>query len=254
MSAPCEPPPVRISLAHARWRCVAEIAGVLVAAMLLTEWLVRRDADLRLARQFYDAARGGWFLGDTPPWGWLYQYGPWPALALAGGGLVALGVMWWRKNWRGWRTAAFLPLLMLLGPGLVVNAVLKEHWGRPRPRQLTEFGGEKLGLPELYLPPWQRGMAGGGRFSFPSGHASMGFFLMGPFFLLRHSRRRSAAWLALGGGAAAGLVMGFARITQGGHFLTDVLWAGVVVFVCGRLLEHAFFAGLGNEAGRSTRP
>ncbi len=217
--------------------CLAEIAGVVGACALITLWLVRHDMDLRLARLFYDAGRGGWFLGQMQPWDWLYHYGKWAAFALAAAGLLALGGMAWRKNWRGWRAAAFLPLLLLLGPGLVANLAGKNDWGRARPRQLAEFGGK-----ESYTPPWQRGIPGEGRYSFPSGHASMGFFLMGPFFLLRRGRRRTTAWLVLSGGILAGFVMGFARIVQGGHFLTDVIWAGAVVYVCGRMLEQALLA------------
>src|SRR5262245_300383 len=39
------------------------------------------------------------------------------------------------------RTAVFLTFSLLLGPGLLVNGILKEHWGRPRPIAVTQFGG-----------------------------------------------------------------------------------------------------------------
>ena len=35
----------------------------------------------------------------------------------------------------------FLFLGLLVGPGLVVNGILKDHWGRARPAEIIEFGG-----------------------------------------------------------------------------------------------------------------
>src|SRR5262249_18536369 len=35
----------------------------------------------------------------------------------------------------------FLAICLAAGPGLVANAVLKDHWGRARPKQVAEFGG-----------------------------------------------------------------------------------------------------------------
>ncbi len=36
---------------------------------------------------------------------------------------------------------SFLALLYILGPGVLVNLLFKEHWGRPRPVNIVEFGG-----------------------------------------------------------------------------------------------------------------
>ena len=41
-------------------------------------------------------------------------------------------------------------LCWLVGPGLLVNTVLKDHVGRPRPVQLEQFRGH-----ERYVPPFQ---------------------------------------------------------------------------------------------------
>ena len=41
-------------------------------------------------------------------------------------------------------------LVLLMGPILLVNIILKEFWGRPRPYQTEQFGGE---FP--YVPPEQ---------------------------------------------------------------------------------------------------
>ncbi len=68
--------------------------------------------------------------------------------------------------------------------------------------------------------------------SFPSGHAAVAFFLMGPGFVINSHRR----WLrraCFAGGMGYGLAMGFTRVMQGGHFLSDVLWAGTIVYLSG---------------------
>ena len=71
--------------------------------------------------------------------------------------------------------------------------------------------------------------------SFPSGHASIAFYWMAPGFVLANRQRR----LSLGffaGGTAYGLAMGAIRIAQGGHFLSDVIWAGAIVYLTGVVL------------------
>ena len=41
------------------------------------------------------------------------------------------------------RAVLFLMATLALGPGLLVNVILKDHWGRPRPIDVTQFGGEQ---------------------------------------------------------------------------------------------------------------
>ena len=48
---------------------------------------------------------------------------------------------WWRSPGVPGRAAVFLVLSLLLGPGLLVNVILKDNWGRPRPGSVVEFGG-----------------------------------------------------------------------------------------------------------------
>jgi len=130
-------------------------------------------------------------------------------------------------RWR--RSGAFLILLLILGPGLLVNSVFKDHWGRPRPREIAEYGGQKQ-----FLHPWQKGEDGKGR-SFPSGHGSAAFYMTAPYFIYRRSNNRLARlWLL--GGLVFGVLMSIARITQGGHFLSDNLWAWGMVHLTALVL------------------
>ena len=55
------------------------------------------------------------------------------------GGLVGLAQARW----------CFLAAMLAIGPGLVANVILKDNWGRARPRQVVEFGGTKQFTPPL---------------------------------------------------------------------------------------------------------
>ena len=111
------------------------------------------------------------------------------------------------------KKAIYLLIAMLLGPGLAVNSGFKEHWGRARPHQIQEFGGT-----QAYSPPLTPSNQCEGNCSFVSGHAAMGFFAVSIFFIT--GRRR---WILMG--LATGAAVGLARMVQGDHFLSDVVFA-----------------------------
>jgi membrane-associated phospholipid phosphatase len=129
------------------------------------------------------------------------------------------------------RAAAFLLLSLALGPGLLVNAVLKDHWGRARPAQVEEFGGHQRFTPVL-VPADQCAR----NCSFPAGHPAIGFYLVSFAFLVRDPRQRR---LAQGAAIAAGALIGVARMAQGGHFLSDVVFSGLLVYATSWLLYRA---------------
>lgn len=212
-----------------RSKVLIEAGGMFAALCVVTLLLAAGGADLQLSSKFYIS--GGWPVGELFPWHQLYRIDRSPALVLAAAGLIAAGLSFFKpalKEWR--RSGVFLALFLALGPGLLVNTVFKDGWGRPRPREIVQFGGKKQ-----FLHPWQKGISGQGR-SFPSGHASAAFFLMAPFFIYRRRRPRLARnWLI--GGIIFGVFMSIARITQGGHFLSDNLWAFGMVYLTGLLLS-----------------
>lgn len=210
---------------------VPPVVTPLLILVLGTAFFRLSRADVAISQWFYGGGSGyGWPLLDAEPWRSIYRYGVIPAWALAVGGLVValLSFGFWRlKRWR--RSGFFLALLLLLGPGLLVNALFKPHWMRPRPSQTADFGGA-----EQFEPVWDMGQNAQSR-SFPSGHASMGFYLMAPAFLFYRRRRRLAvAFFAAGLGA--GMVLGLTRVVQGGHFASDVLWSAGCVYLTGLLL------------------
>ncbi len=118
--------------------------------------------------------------------------------------------------------SVFMLVTLLLGPGVLVNLVLKDNSvGRPRPVHVQEFGGESTFTPVFYYSGECSKNC-----SFVSGHASIGFYFMSLFWV---TKRRS--WLLAG--LAMGSAIGFVRIIQGGHFLSDVIFSGwAIYFVC----------------------
>lgn len=189
------------------------------------------DLDRGLSHSFYQPS-AGWIFGQDWLWAQLYRYGMIPGIAMATGGLLVLiSGIFVRHLRRFWRPAAFLFLLILLGPGLLVNTLGKDMWGRPRPIDTVDFGGTSP-----YHQFYQPAGPGQGK-SFPSGHASIGFYTLAPFFLLRR-RHRKAAMVALTLGTGYGVLMSIGRIVQGGHYLTDVLWSGYLVYSCGMVLYY----------------
>jgi len=70
----------------------------------------------------------------------------------------------------------------------------------------------------------------------------MGFYLLTPAFLL-YRRRRGLALGFVALGLTWGSVLGVARIAQGGHFPSDVLWSAGMTYLSGLALCYLFNLG-----------
>lgn len=222
-----QPPPIAVPMAG------------LVLATALIRWF---GVDLGLARWLHGAE--GYRSVTEGGWGIAYHFSVVPGWVLAVGALLVLlaGLRCARAR-RHWRGAALLVAALALGPGVLVNVILKDHTGRPRPYELQDWGG-----PYAYREAFDFGTPGEGH-AFPSGHAAMGFYLLTPFFVCWAGRRR-CAWWALAAGSAFGAAVGLMRMMQGGHFLSDVLWAWGVVYLVGWGLWWVFRPGArGGSAG-----
>lgn len=198
------------------------IPFVILFASTVLFWIF--PFDIEFQKLFYRSDYG-WFLKDSFPWKFLYHYGNLPALVLSVGSLVLLGMSFWKKSLVKYRKIfLYFVLIMAIGPGLLINSILKDNWGRPRPRNIVEFDGNYQ-----YEKPLQIDLNSSGK-SFPCGHASMGFYLIAPFFVLR-KKKKATAYSFLVSGITSGGLIGFARIIQGGHFASDVIWAGGIVYL-----------------------
>jgi len=185
--------------------------------------------DLRISTWFY-RPYDGFFLRNHPLAVFIYYAVPWVAVGLAFGFVaVLLGSLISKRNWlrSRRRDASYLLLVLILGPGLMVNTVFKDHWGRARPHQVQQFGGTQQFTPAL-LPATQCDR----NCSFVSGHTALGFYFVAFGFVLRHQRR---TWLAIG--LVAGTGIGLVRILQGGHFPSDVIFSFFVVYAVAWILR-----------------
>jgi lipid A 4'-phosphatase len=192
------------------------------------------DLDLAVSGAFYDAARGLWTHSGDQPWASIDQIGPIAGIVVGLiAGFVSVAGHSVRSLARYLSPATFVALALLIGPGLLVNGVLKSSWGRPRPNSVVELGG---------FEPHRRSFEPGAdpviHRSFPSGHASIGFFLMVPAFVF-YRRRRGLYYGLIVWGLLFGVLMSSARIAQGSHFLTDVLWSAGLVYLSAALLYRA---------------
>jgi len=199
--------------------------------MVATMVIALAAGDIKVSSFF--SISGSWPLTNLFPWRQLYLLDRTPAIILVVSALFFAAYSYKNKELKSWRKAAvFLLLFLIIGPGLIVNAGLKDHWGRPRPREIIQFGGKKE-----FLQTWQKGVSGGGR-SFPSGHSSAAFFMIAPFFIYRRSKPSLARnWLV--GGVLFGVLMSITRIVQGAHFLSDNLWAFSIIYLVGLWLSAA---------------
>jgi lipid A 4'-phosphatase len=120
------------------------------------------------------------------------------------------------------RAAMFLALTLVLGPGLIANGLLKDHWGRTRPIDLTEFGGTGR-----FTPWWDPRGDCPDNCSFIAGEPSGAFWTLAPAALAPPQWRV----LTYGGALAFGAAIGALRVAAGGHFFTDVVFAFVIMFL-----------------------
>lgn len=147
------------------------------------------------------------------------------------------GLLMTRRRTRSWlrltgRQWLFLAICLAMGPGVITNLVLKDHWGRARPKQVVEFGGTKTFTPPL-IPTDQCA----NNCSFVSGEAASIFM---PFYALGLVMPQWTAALLVAG-TLGGLAAGFVRMAQGAHFLSDVVFAGVFMALTAIMVHRAVF-------------
>lgn len=159
----------------------------------------------------------------------IYTYGLLPAWILAGGAICLLIGSFTFPLLKKWRSIAiFLLSTLAVGPGILVHAVLKDHWGRPRPRQVLEYGGQQPFRP-YYQPNFFKQPEPSK--SFPCGHCSMGFYFFALALIGKRYQKKHLYYLGFILAFGLGGLLSFARIAQGGHFLSDTLGTALVVWL-----------------------
>lgn len=159
----------------------------------------------------------------------LYKYGPIPALAIFGISLIALALSYFASTWRRWRRPALcLFLTMAVGAELITHILLKDHWGRPRPKQVIEFGGQQPFRP-YYEPNFFHQPEPSK--SFPCGHCTVGFYFFSLALVGKRLGSRSLFWGSLGFAVALGSLLAWTRMAQGGHFFSDTVTTALIMWL-----------------------
>lgn len=206
-------------------RHIEQSLGTLGLALTVLVFLLWPQLDVWTSAWFYDPVLQR-FNPTHLPWVLTIHEG-FPVVEQV---LFVFTLLAWAWSWRqpeqvsrAWRRrcAAWM-LLVILGIGVVVDWAFKDNVGRPRPEQIVAFAGD---LP--FVPVLHTSQHCDLNCSFVSGHAAGAFSLMAWGLWAPWSRRKQ--WLRASMGL--GLAIGLMRIAQGGHFLSDVLFAGWTIWL-----------------------
>jgi lipid A 4'-phosphatase len=194
------------------------LGALVLLALVPTLW---PELDLAAAAPYFGTPPAM----DSLEWWWVRMINDWVPAAFRVLILVCLlawGVLKLRKQAVAWRmTLLYVAIAGTLGPGLVVNLGFKDHWQRARPYQVENFGGDKQFTRAAVMTNQCADNC-----SFVSGHVACGYFFISLMLL---QRRRAVLWAAVGL-VSAGLI-GFARMSDKAHWLSDTLWAGPITLL-----------------------
>ncbi len=206
------------------WRAVtAQEAAILAAAAIVglsAYFLMFPDVDIAVSRLFYRPDAGFTLAGNGVLRGLRKSSTVVMVLMLLG----AAGRIVWRLN-RGRtvrvrvRRLIFAVVALAVGPGLVVNLVFKDLWGRARPVQTDLFGGSGP-----FTPVWAPSDACQTNCSFVSGEGSGAAWMVGAAMVLTPVAWRPWVLPVM---SVYGLALSMNRLAFGGHYLSDILlsWA-----------------------------
>ncbi|MCB1181203.1 MAG: phosphatase PAP2 family protein [Chlamydiia bacterium] len=190
--------------------------------------------DLWFSRFFYDQEH---FIDNTFT-KWMFDYGELIAITTGVIALLVFCLSFVLPKWRKWRHSMLVMVLTLcLGAGLITNTLFKGYWGRPRPKQVIEFGGTKE-----FRPFWSPNFhcQQDHQKSFPSGHAAMGYYYLAPLLEGQREKNQFLFRFGLFGTLFFGVGLSITRVAQGGHFFSDVLYAFIVIWFTILIIQKFF--------------
>ena len=122
----------------------------------------------------------------------------------------------------------YLVITIAVGPGLIVNYILKDHFGRARPSQIAYFHGTKE-----FAPAFSISNQCNTNCSFSSGHAAISYYYTSLAYIVSsiYFIRIYSSFIIFGS------IVGFTRILMGGHFLSDVIASCFIILI----INHLFF-------------
>lgn len=202
---------------HPSWRSdplVLSAAFVLIASAI---FFVFPALDLWASSLFYDPARGGFYLGSSEALILFRRSSGIFMVGICAAVLVSVVLKLARPDRPSLippRASILMISTLALAPGVVINLIFKNNWGRPRPAQIDVFGGDSP-----YVDVWRISDFCVTNCSFVSGEGSSAIWLMVVALVAPKPWRLP---LAIVIGLYAG-ALSVNRIAFGGHFLSDVL-------------------------------
>jgi lipid A 4'-phosphatase len=225
------------------------IIALAIAAVTGLAFGLYPQLDLRIAQHFHDyidASHNVFAWRISPPLMLARNVGLWVGTVLIAPAVAALVVkliLPERKMLISGRAIVFLITTLALAPGLMVNVLLKDHWGRPRPIDVAELGGT-----QHFVAWWDTRGDCPSNCSFVSGDVAGAFWTIAPAALAPPQWRVLAYGAALAFGSAVGVL----RIAGGGHFFTDVVFAGVFMYLLIWAAYLLIYRWWPNRAGNKT--
>src|SRR5262245_46532621 len=120
------------------------LIALAIAAAVGLAFAFYPELDLKLAGLFYDPESPYLWVVAGYRQGRLRTAAAWLIALIAAPAFVAFAgrlILPRRPMWLPGRAVLLMIVTLALAPGLLANVVLKDHWGRPRPIDVTEFGG-----------------------------------------------------------------------------------------------------------------
>ena len=215
--------------------------AALALAVLAASWVFATypNLDIATSRLFYDGAT--FPIAANPLVNRLRTALIWAE----DGGFVLVVIAWFasrkgpiltlhRRDW------AFQALVFLLGPGLIVNGVLKRQWGRARPFMTTDFGGKAQ-----FSAAWDFADQCARNCSFVSGESAGATALaISLCMVLRANRNLMAPWSYQMGVAVSlclPVITLWQRMAAGRHYLSDVVLATLITCLLAAILHRLIY-------------
>ena len=171
------------------------VISLAIAAVVGLMFGIWPDLDLKLAGLFFDPDKRGFWRSYDPLYLRLRDASTWliALVALPAFGALAVKFVQPRRPLRlPGRAIALMIITLALAPGVVANLIFKEHWHRPRPIDVAEFGGD-----EHFRAWWDPRGDCAKNCSFVAGEPSGAFWTLAPAVLLPPPWRAAAVAAAL---------------------------------------------------------
>ncbi len=208
-----------------RLAALAVLTAGLAIAFRLWPW-----PDLLISALFHDPAKGFAFAGRVV-WDGVLLANKAASVTLVAVGLVMVPVGLWRRRAEGSSAARYwgmVLLLYLIGPGLLVNGLLKHVFGRARPEQIVDFGGQAPFTAAWEISGYCRSACSFVSAEMAAGTALTTALAIGALWFDGRpaaGRFRGLALLSLG----LLLLTAVQRIGSGRHFLSDLVFAALLM-------------------------